>query len=781
MGGGAGASGVACEAMAEHTVGPPQRERPFEDERAAARLRLLLPAYDLGGLLGRGGYGRVFAATHRRLDKRVAIKELAQQYSSDPEVRARFASEARMMASFDHPHIVQVIDFVEDEEGCLLVMDRLDGGTLGERVKAKGIAMPAACAVAIAVAEGLHYAHGRGVLHRDIKPDNLLFTLAEVPKVCDFGIAKVLGASVSAATRAGLVIGTPAYMAPEQAEAKAIGPTADVYALGVVLYSLLAGRLPFVDGASPLVALFQRVHTQPLPLLDANPNVPGPIADVVMHALATLPANRIPDAETFADALARATVASWGVNWLGSSGLKVMPGARTSAALSTPSPLPGIGRRSMSGSGATVRTPQRPPLPPPPSPVDPSRLPPPPYLALPPPPSGLGSAVTPPPPPQPLPPPPQPLPPPPIPAAPPSPAQDRLERGHALASEERHAEAESVYREALAVDPKLAAAHLGLGRVLLRLERPGDAEVAFRNAIAVDPHDATAHVNLGLVLRETARPADAEWSFREALRLRSFDPVALYHLGLVLVDLGRPVEAEQAFREAIRLQPTDAGAFFHHGMVLMQLRRFVEAERSLREAVRLQPTSVGTLHLLGTALFEQKRTVEAEGPLREATRLQPDFAPAHLLLGRALRAQRRFPDAEHALREAITNAPDVSVAHHELGLLLRDIHRHLEAEWSLTQAIRLQPDDAITRFDLAMVLKDLGRLPEAEQSLLACIHIQPANARFHNVLGTVLRDQRRYPDAEAAFREAIRLQPTMASAMNNLRLVRRDMRRGPTP
>src|SRR5205807_2411660 len=144
-----------------------------------------------------------------------AIKLLTEVLVDTPGVRSRFVNEARLLAGFDHPHIVPVYDYVEDGDVCALVMERLSGGTVWQRVQAGGMTQQDAVAIALATASSLDYAHARGVLHRDVKPDNLLFSSRGVLKVTDFGIAKVVGAEHTVATQTGETMGTPVYMAPE--------------------------------------------------------------------------------------------------------------------------------------------------------------------------------------------------------------------------------------------------------------------------------------------------------------------------------------------------------------------------------------------------------------------------------------------------------------------------------------------------------------------------------------------------------------------------------------
>jgi serine/threonine protein kinase len=284
-----------------------------------------LPAYDIGGELGQGGMGVVVSGQHRQLDRQVAIKQLPVAFAADPAVRRRFISEARVLASLDHPHVVPVYDFVEREGICLLVMEFLPGGTLRSQVTAAGgFTGPHAVAVSLACLSGLSAAHRRGVLHRDVKPENMLFSAREVLKVADFGIAKVLGGPGTVITRRGDVIGTPAYIAPEQARGGDLSPATDVYAVATMLYELLAGVLPFPDVEEDMALLFKHAYEQPVPLRDVAPGVPAPVAAAVMRGLATEPADRFATADSFATALAEAGTQAWGPGWMSAEQVPIM-------------------------------------------------------------------------------------------------------------------------------------------------------------------------------------------------------------------------------------------------------------------------------------------------------------------------------------------------------------------------------------------------------------------------------------------------------------------------
>ena len=274
----------------------------------------MLPSYDIGEELGRGSTGVVLAARHRQLGREVAIKLLPPELAENSLVRRRFVDEAKLLASFSHVHIVPVYDFVEQDGLCLLVMERLGGGTLDAYAR-DGIEGPAGCAAVIALCSGLQYAHERGVLHRDVKPGNVLVANDGLVKVTDFGIAKVLGGSETLATRAGFVLGTPAYMAPEQAKGTDVGPGTDIYGAGAVLYELLAGELPFLPEGNPLQMLYSRIHSEPRPLADTAPAVPAPLAAVVMRALEREPGERQGSADELGREIAAAATDAWGPDW----------------------------------------------------------------------------------------------------------------------------------------------------------------------------------------------------------------------------------------------------------------------------------------------------------------------------------------------------------------------------------------------------------------------------------------------------------------------------------
>ncbi|GAA0266892.1 serine/threonine-protein kinase [Cryptosporangium japonicum] len=280
----------------------------------------VLPGYEIGGQIGRGGFGLVFTARHRRLDTIRAVKVIATAEVDELELSRRFLAEAQVMTALDHPHLVRVFEYAEDGPLHLLVMEYLAGGTLTQRLRTT-VHPREACAWALALADGLQAVHDRGVAHRDIKPDNVLFTAAGAPKLADFGIAKVMEGT--AMPTSGL-LGTPLYMAPEQFLGAPVGPRTDVYSLGATLYRTLSGRAPFGPDLSLAAIVRHQLEMPPAPLEDTPPTIAG----VVFRALAKDPAERPASAHSFAAELARAAREDFGAGWIAASEvpLRVAPG-----------------------------------------------------------------------------------------------------------------------------------------------------------------------------------------------------------------------------------------------------------------------------------------------------------------------------------------------------------------------------------------------------------------------------------------------------------------------
>jgi len=262
---------------------------PADPQRAALE-RALGAQYEIGRLLGRGGMGAVYLAREKALERAVAIKVLPPDMASDADSRERFRREARTAAKLTHPNIVPLYTFGDAEGMLFFVMGFVRGESLGERMRREGkLPDEDVRRILAEVADALHYAHQQGVVHRDIKPDNILLDdETGRPMLTDFGVAKAK-ASGATLTEAGAVVGTPYYMSPEQASgAREIDGRSDLYSLGVMGYAMLSGRLPF-EGDSFRDVIVQHVTQEPAPLV---PEVPPDLAAAVMRCLAKEPAKR---------------------------------------------------------------------------------------------------------------------------------------------------------------------------------------------------------------------------------------------------------------------------------------------------------------------------------------------------------------------------------------------------------------------------------------------------------------------------------------------------------
>jgi hypothetical protein len=263
----------------------------------------VIEGYEIGELLGRGGMGLVYKATHRALKRHVALKIIISGPHAGAEERARFKTEAEVVARLQHPGIVQIYE-VGEQAGCpYLALEFVSGGSLAHQLCGTPMPPRAAAQMVVDLARAVQHAHEQGIVHRDLKPANVLLTESGVAKITDFGVAKLLDVE-QGQTHTGTVLGSPSYMAPEQAEGKkgAIGPATDIYALGAILYELLTGRPPFL-GASFLETLDQVRTHDPAPPQTLQPRVSGDLATICLKCLEKSQAQRYKSAAALADDL----------------------------------------------------------------------------------------------------------------------------------------------------------------------------------------------------------------------------------------------------------------------------------------------------------------------------------------------------------------------------------------------------------------------------------------------------------------------------------------------
>jgi tRNA A-37 threonylcarbamoyl transferase component Bud32 len=310
-----GADTVASLPQPRETITPDSEEAAKARDRVspASPRAVHVPGYEILGELGRGGMGVVYKARQLKLNRVVALKMVLSAQHADSRELIRFLSEAESVAAIKHPHVVQVYDSGEADGRPYMAMECLEGGSLVTRLRERGRLDPSAAAgLVLKIARGVQAAHARGIVHRDLKPHNVLLDTPPPtsppgawgePKVTDFGLAKRGGSDL---TQTGAIMGTPAYMAPEQAMGvnKLIGPPADVYALGVILYECLAGSVPFT-GEDPWAVLRRVVNDEPEPVNRRAAGIPRDLNLICRKCLEKKPADRYADAGELADDLQR--------------------------------------------------------------------------------------------------------------------------------------------------------------------------------------------------------------------------------------------------------------------------------------------------------------------------------------------------------------------------------------------------------------------------------------------------------------------------------------------
>ncbi len=282
-------------------AGPVSLTRTVETPAAAfPRGHVFAGRYEIVEELGRGGMGIVYKAVDNKLKRTVALKFLPVEWTYDPLAKERFNREAQAAAALDHPNICTVFEIDEAEGRMFISMAFIEGESLKSRIDRGPLGIDEALGFSLQIAEGLKEAHKKGIVHRDIKSANIMVTGDDQAKIMDFGLARVSGGALL--TKEGMTVGTIAYMSPEQARGETVDHRADIWSLGVVLYEMLSGRLPF-RGEHDQTVIFSILKDPPLPLTDVRPDVPPPMEHVVGKALEKDPGRRYQSVEELIDDL----------------------------------------------------------------------------------------------------------------------------------------------------------------------------------------------------------------------------------------------------------------------------------------------------------------------------------------------------------------------------------------------------------------------------------------------------------------------------------------------
>jgi len=606
--------------------------------------------YQLQAELGQGGMATVYRAWDTVHQRTVALKVLPPTLSHNLVFVERFRREAQVAIQLSHPHIVPVYEANVAGGVAYLAMEYLPGGSLEDRLRQQRGPLDLALAVRIVheVAQALDYAHGRRVVHRDVKTSNILFAADGRAVLTDFGVARILDATTITGT--GMLPGTPLYMAPEQIQGHPVDHRADIYALGVVCYEMLAGRPPFVR-ENRMALLHAHVYETPPPLRRWNRRVPAAIEAAVHQALAKDPARRPGRASEFARALGTVPqptshpqptsfpqtptdIKAWLIV-LGGMGV----------ALVVLIALAG-GLLAWGGSRPSPTSPARPTI-----------------------------AVT---------------------TMPADQASQLIAQGDSLVNRSQYAQGIAAYQQALALEPNNARAYVRWGRALYFQGNTAEAVSQCTQAANLDDQNAEAYAHLG-------RAYDWDGQYDEALRacqwavtlddryaeghaflaevyadLGQLDQaltqarraVELDHncaeahtcLGFVLLKQGQKEAALSAYQEAVRLEPQLAVRYYDLGVVYSNLGQWDQARLSFMQTVALDTRHARGYNGLGVCYYQLHDYSQALTSLRQATELDPTYAPAYNHLGWCYVQLDRCTEAIPAFRQALSLNPALQEA-----------------------------------------------------------------------------------------------------------------------
>jgi eukaryotic-like serine/threonine-protein kinase len=745
----------------------------------AAEVPQDLGPYHFDRRLGAGGMGEVFLAYDRRLDRRVAIKRLRSDLNS-AKARERLRREARAAARLSHSAIVQVHDLIETDAGDWIVMELVDGPRLSDLTSRGPLPLPQALAYGRQIAEGLAAAHSLGLVHRDLKAENVLIaqTGRTAAKILDFGLVRDLRSDgcEESLTHTGAVLGTIRTMAPEQVRGLDVGSPADLFSLGVLLYEMVTGRSPF-QGATAAETVHRILAEPPAPL---PPEVPGELAALLGQLLQKVPELRPPSAAAVALRLERLSTS------LSDRDEATLPGtdAITECAALPPrsprSPATGSDSWSLRGfrrrpvllgfvlAGAVIAAlalarivpggPDRGEPAPPPAAAQP-----------------FPAAV-------------RPL----------SAAEATALEKEAWAALDRYDlpgranRAIALFQRLVENDLESAPAHAGLARAYWRKlgEEGGDAMwrdqalAVARRAVELDGQLPAARVSLGFVLLKAGLHDEARAELERARALDPRNADAWRGLAEIHQTLGEPALAEEAFRRAIALRPTDRAFHDLLGTLYFNSGRPEEAEAEFRKSVELAPDGVQGLRNLAGILIATGRLSEAAALLQRAIQVKP-MSTLYGNLGTVYFYQGLYPAAAAAYEKALAlpAGPHLYALWGNLGDAWRQIpHRRNEAPQAYRQAILLlapeverEPQSARLRSQLALYLAKAGQADAARREI-ARIETTEGRSLFRQALACeVLGDRERALDfLQKAFRQGFPL--SEASREPELLALRSDTR-----
>jgi len=728
------------------------------------------PRYRIDGLLGEGGMGTVYKAYDKELDRQVALKLIRPGLMSDENTLQRFKQELLLASKISHKNVLRIHDLGEVQGLKFISMAFIEGEDLSNVLHAQG-RLPIERAVKIArqLLEALEVAHAEGVVHRDLKPQNILVDRAGQVYISDFGLAKSFHASVAGMTRAGEYLGTPRYMAPEQAEAKPVDHRTDLYAFGLILYEMCTGDVPF-KADSAMAMMFQRVKEKPKHPKELNPELPDYLANIIMHCLETVPADRYQSAtEILADLQAKRRSASGvrtmriaipvpqsGRGWMTTAGVVL-------ALLLSTLAFPGVRKAIFRRGGATSVTVSGIPalsdgkfvavlpfrVPGGDQSID--------YIA-----EGMVEALS----------------------ARLFQLKDiRLASTTAVERSDKPETLEKIGRRfgANLIVQGMVQSSAGRVRVVVNLDDAASGKRLWSHEFSGVSQDLlTIEDNMYSQLVEALelRPSAEELARSSSRPTENIEAYDLYLKGRNALR-GRQkisnVEAAVKFFEDA-LKKDSSFALAYAGLADAGMHMYLEKKDSLWAAKALAAAqrardlndALPEVHIsLGGVYSATGKSAEAVAELRRALELSPNSDEAHRRLGGAYKATGRKDEALAEYKKAVEINPYFWFNHNVLGAAYLDFGQNDNALAEFKRVTELEADNPIGWENVGNTYLRQGKLEECIPAYQKALSIQPYYSTYSN-LATAYFFLKRLPESVQMYEKAVELNPNDATATGNL-------------